>query len=545
MTSVMNWLNFNRAVYFGNATSMRDFRVQLRGNRSVLLFGTYLVVLIGVAMFVYSDAVGAGQLSVVEAQTRLQSFYTIVMGLLAGTICLVAPALSASTVVLEKQRGSLDLIFSAPVTPKYYLVGKMLSSYRYIWMLLALSLPVTAACVMLGGASWGDVLGAYMLLSIQAMVLTALSLLMSTLAPRPVSAVLWSYAVCIPYLLLTAGGVSLYAYSAFQQRTMEAPFAIALNPFTATEAVGTFSVLGGLHVPNWIPALVITLLITKISLLCAGSLLNPSGKEARNLRIHGLVYMSAFMGFLGYVSKYAFGPYADAGSNIGREFAWSFMPLFAVVPFMACYALDAENRFKPNGMFKLRGLFRPTPATALPYLLTLLGASACALLVGFSLGPNNTLGVVSISASVGSDQFAAVNASGPNLSTLAMIPTFLPYFALTAGLWTFFWAIGRFISSLSIGLRSARGLTFAVFLLVCAMPVPVLAAIDPLSVDKGANLWSLWVLKSLVSTYHEANTEAMTYSVILVLLAIPISIYAETRLKEMLAARQAKTAKAA
>ena len=37
MTAATNWLRQTRRTYFGNAAAQRDFRVQLRGNRSMLL----------------------------------------------------------------------------------------------------------------------------------------------------------------------------------------------------------------------------------------------------------------------------------------------------------------------------------------------------------------------------------------------------------------------------------------------------------------------------------------------------------------------------
>jgi hypothetical protein len=521
----MDWFNSNRGVYFGNATSTRDFRVQLRGNRSALLFGTYLVLLIGVAMLVYVQAVGDQRMSVVEAQRHLQTFYTAIMMLLAGTICMVAPALSATTVVLEKQRRSLDLVFSAPVSPKYYLVGKMLSSYRYIWMLLVLSLPVTAACVVLGGASWSDVLGSYILLSTQTLVLTSLSLLMSTLAPKPVSAVLWSYAICIPYLIITAAGASSTLF-AFGHRSMEAPFIVAMNPFFVIYAVGTHTVVNGINVPNWIPALLMTLLITKISLLCAGSLLNPAGKEAKSLRIHGLVYTLAAMAFMGYFSASV--PGSDMGRDFGRVYAWTFMPLIVALPFMTCYGFDAENRFRPNGIFKIKGLFQPTPATALPYLATLLVGSAVTLVAG---------GLYRISAG----PFPISSGWIPGRTMLTS--GFFIQLAFTLAFWGFFWSIGRFTSSLGAGLRTARTLQFAAFLLVCAVPVPLIASLDHTNgFDDGVSLWTLWPLKSMFSSNQESTNEAMVYATIFLLLAIPISLYAEARLKEMVQKRDLKMA---
>src|ERR1044072_9677517 len=113
-------------------------------------------------------------MSMTDAQHPLKGFYNKIIYLLSTVMWLVAPALTATAIVSERQRKSLDLVFSAPVSPKYYLVGKMLSSYRYVWMLLVLSLPVTAACVVLGGAVWSEGLAAYGLLSLPGVIYTAI-----------------------------------------------------------------------------------------------------------------------------------------------------------------------------------------------------------------------------------------------------------------------------------------------------------------------------------------------------------------------------------
>ncbi len=47
---VAGWLEVNRTVYLDNATARRDFRVQLRGFRSFLLLGLFLLVLIGLTL---------------------------------------------------------------------------------------------------------------------------------------------------------------------------------------------------------------------------------------------------------------------------------------------------------------------------------------------------------------------------------------------------------------------------------------------------------------------------------------------------------------
>src|SRR5689334_12664726 len=118
MARVGGWMRSNVGVYFDNPTARRDYRAQLRGNRAVILWTLYLILLIGIGMLNYLDSAGADRMSVVEAQSKLQQFYQVVMGILGAMVAVVAPALAATTIVIERERHSLDLIFSAPVKPK-------------------------------------------------------------------------------------------------------------------------------------------------------------------------------------------------------------------------------------------------------------------------------------------------------------------------------------------------------------------------------------------------------------------------------------------
>ena len=239
------WLAENRDVYIGNATAVRDYRVQLRGNRSVMLFGIYLLILVGVAVFVYDGATGQSR-TIYEAQQSLRDFYQLTMGLLGLAVIVVAPALTATTVVMERQRQSIDLIFSAPVSPKYYLVGKMISSFRYTWMLLVLALPVAAASVVLGGATWSDVLVAYFLLSMQGLIFTAFALLISSLVSKPVAAIIWSYALTFAYSMfaLTMAEIADQSLRFSRGTSGEASAAITLSPVTLNDAARTYTLIG-------------------------------------------------------------------------------------------------------------------------------------------------------------------------------------------------------------------------------------------------------------------------------------------------------------
>ena len=176
-----------RRTYLGNAVSVRDFRVGLRGNRSALLLVLYLFLLIAVSLLVYDSSTSNVTLS--QAQQNLRGFYAAIMGMVAFSACSIATATGATAIVMEVQRRQLELVTMTAAPPRYLLVGKLVSSFRYTWMVLILSLPVTASCVVLGGATWTSVVLSYVLISFFALLCAAIGLAVSTHSDKPTGAV--------------------------------------------------------------------------------------------------------------------------------------------------------------------------------------------------------------------------------------------------------------------------------------------------------------------------------------------------------------------
>ena len=53
--AVMEWVGETWRTYVGNATSVRDFRVQMRGTKTILAWSLYLIVLLFVAYAFYAN----------------------------------------------------------------------------------------------------------------------------------------------------------------------------------------------------------------------------------------------------------------------------------------------------------------------------------------------------------------------------------------------------------------------------------------------------------------------------------------------------------
>ena len=79
-------------------------------------------------------------------------------GLLA-TLILLVPAFPATTIVREKNRGTLALLLNSPLSPWAIYFGKLTGVLGFVLLPLIMSIPAAAACYAMGGLSlWDQVL---------------------------------------------------------------------------------------------------------------------------------------------------------------------------------------------------------------------------------------------------------------------------------------------------------------------------------------------------------------------------------------------------
>lgn len=524
---LFNWLGETRRVYFGNATTQRDFRVQLRGNKAIVLFSLYLILLIMFSMIVYDSSVNKGMMNIVDAQRNLRQFYQGVMIMLGVAIVLIAPAMASSTIVVEKQNRLMDLIFSAPVSARYYLVGKLIGIYRFIVLLLILSIPVTASCVMLGGATWQGVLEAYLLLSTSGLVLATIGLLHSCLAVKPTQALMGAYASTILYLILvTALATPAYAarigglFGPRPSTINDVNVFSTLLPFYASEFTGTFTPINGFGVPNWILNPIVSLFIVRLFLKVAESIIAPAGtSELVNLRINGLFYAFAsyaLFGILAGPSIHAMSRAGGSGSSVPLGYVEGLFPFWLLmflgwilVPFITCYGFDDLKRLRPNGMIDFRQILNGSPAGAIPYIFALL---AC-----FYLGGAAGFGM-----------------TGTNIFTA---PHYWVFALLTFASWVLLWSACRYASAGLKGVKTARnlGIVFLLFFVAFLPAVFSTIAFGQIG-DVGASIWDFYPYRAGMSG-PEKMVLGYIHSAFLLVLAMIIMYFAEKRLQKNLSSQ--------
>lgn len=126
-----------------------------------------------------------------------QVFRLFAYGMLAAVIFLV-PIFPATSIVMERRRGTLALLLNSPLSPAAIYFGKLLGVIGFSLVLLATSLPAAAACHALGGVSLGkQLLTLYGVLLVVATQYAALALLVSAYANTADSAVRLTYAAVL------------------------------------------------------------------------------------------------------------------------------------------------------------------------------------------------------------------------------------------------------------------------------------------------------------------------------------------------------------
>ncbi|MBI3862704.1 MAG: ABC transporter permease [Planctomycetia bacterium] len=134
-----------------------------------------------------------------------QVFRLFAYGLLT-TLLILLPVFPATSIVREKNQGTLELLLNTPLGPVRIFLGKLLGVLGLAGILLALSLPAAAACYALGGLSLtGELPRVYALLALVAVQYSTVGLYVSSRSNTIDGAVRWTYGVILFLAVISLG----------------------------------------------------------------------------------------------------------------------------------------------------------------------------------------------------------------------------------------------------------------------------------------------------------------------------------------------------
>lgn len=461
-----------------NPIISREMKVRMRFASAFWLQGAYLLFLIVIALLAYQSIIAQSPLQhPVQLQMRLQGFYHLLLYSLVAVVVLIAPALTASAISFERERRTLDLLLTTPLRPMQILFGKLLASFAFLMLLLVESMPIVAVCIVMGGATIGDLLATYMLIAFGTLHLCAFAIYCSACNRSSGIATFWAYLGTIAILgstfWLALAEVIINIRSTFARAMLAGPmgppvgvpaqviFPLAsLHPFAAPVIKALTTKIFGIEIPCWLVGIVISLLLTRFWLTAAAARLPAIYRSnfVGSLRRQGLL-LCILAGLTVETVINAILPILRAYTPLPVESLTMLSLLYSgviccfIALFVPWIATFGEHEGKPpanDGWFRPLRMFKPVASGSLPFILTWF-IVVNSLLWGLVFGRYFKVQPVWDLTAWG-----------------------FGYFVLCL---TFVWAIARFWSSVVRQLSLARWISFGTLLLIALLP--------------GLSIWSL------------------------------------------------------
>ncbi len=150
-------------------------------------------------------------------------------------IVVLAPALTSGAISLEREKQTIDLLVTTPLSTLGMVIGKLLSALTYVFLLIVASIPLASVVFVFGGVGPEDLVRGYLLLFAVAFGMGAVGLFISALVRRTQTAIVATF---VTVLLLSIGTVGVHEFWKIASRpAATGGIVVAQRPHQASEAV--------------------------------------------------------------------------------------------------------------------------------------------------------------------------------------------------------------------------------------------------------------------------------------------------------------------
>ena len=180
------------------AVGVKELRGRMRGRRAFVIVTIYLLLLAGFAwmMELILERRYSGTLANSAAYASAQIGQGIFVALLMLETLLVvalAPAFTAGAISMEREKQTLDMLATTPISSLSIVIGKLFSALTYLFILVFASIPLMAVVFVFGGVAPDDVVRGYAVLLSTAVGLGSVGIFFSALVKRTQAATIITY----------------------------------------------------------------------------------------------------------------------------------------------------------------------------------------------------------------------------------------------------------------------------------------------------------------------------------------------------------------
>jgi ABC-type transport system involved in multi-copper enzyme maturation permease subunit len=179
-----------------------------RRSRSVTMRCLYAVALLVILFLFYATKFGSlwsawveQSLPPNEAAQFAENFFEIFVSVQFVFVLLLTPAFTANAIAEEKDRRTLEFLFTTDLENHEIVLGKLVSRLAFMTLLLLTGLPVLSLLQFLGGVDPNMVLAAFAATGMTMLSLAGLSLFNSAYVRKPLTATILTYLQVAVYLV--------------------------------------------------------------------------------------------------------------------------------------------------------------------------------------------------------------------------------------------------------------------------------------------------------------------------------------------------------
>lgn len=209
-----------------NPVLQRELMINLRTDRSFVMLLLFQVVLAGVIYFAWPAETRLDLSEKSQANRELVDFFFLGQFVIAA---LLAPSFAAGSICGEKERLTYEMLLASPLSTLAITWGKWMASVTHLLLMMVASLPIVMLCLPLGGVSPLEVLGGYFGMTVCLLVFSMISLTCSSIFSRTPSALVTSYILILPLLLLAAA----FWFGLRNEATFRLQFIVGVLPAVA------------------------------------------------------------------------------------------------------------------------------------------------------------------------------------------------------------------------------------------------------------------------------------------------------------------------
>lgn len=182
-----------------NPVILKELRGRMRGGQAFLLLTIYLglialfIVMVYNIMFLSSSIVWDPSLR----EGAGKSIFGTVVLLELLLLSFIAPGLTAGAITSERERQTYDLLRTTLLSARALVLGKLGSSFTFLFLLILTALPIQSIAFLLGGVGIGEMIVSGVMLVVTALFFCTLGIFFSSLVKRTLAATISSYAAIL------------------------------------------------------------------------------------------------------------------------------------------------------------------------------------------------------------------------------------------------------------------------------------------------------------------------------------------------------------